>query len=253
MTIDAAREFRAGFDELERSDVPFEVRRKVGDWYEADFLPEMRRVLGKDVNINDYLPLGPAAYYLQYHYIVANPHPKDRRKLVDDAGDGSAYSRQHAIYHPLLRGAATAFGFFDFMLADPKSGRLIYTVAKEVDFATSLRTGPYRSTNVAAAVARCGAAPDRSAICFEDFAPYAPSRGAPTAFMAAPVIDQGQVIGVLIAQLSIEEIDNVVTGDRRWRQDGLAPPARPIWSGPTIWCAPARGRSTRIPTTTSPS
>ena len=86
MTIDAAREFRAGFDELERSDVPFEVRRKVGDWYEMDFLREMRRVLGKELNINDYLPVGPAAYYLQYHYIVANPYPKAQRKLVDDPG-----------------------------------------------------------------------------------------------------------------------------------------------------------------------
>lgn len=86
MTIDAAREFRAGFDELERSDVPFEVRRKVGDWYEMDFLREMRPVLGKELNINDYLPQGPAAYYLQYHYIVANPYPKAQRKLVDDPG-----------------------------------------------------------------------------------------------------------------------------------------------------------------------
>jgi class 3 adenylate cyclase len=58
-------------------------------------------------------------------------------------------------------------------------------------------------------------------VCLEDFAPYAPSGGAPIAFMAAPVIDQGQVIGVLVAQLSIEEIDNVVTGDRHWRQDGF--------------------------------
>jgi class 3 adenylate cyclase len=58
-------------------------------------------------------------------------------------------------------------------------------------------------------------------VCLEDFAPYAPSGGAPIAFMAAPVIDRGVVIGVLIAQLSIEEIDNVVTGDRRWRQDGF--------------------------------
>ncbi len=142
MTVDAAREFRAGFEELDRSDVPFEVRRKVGGWYEADFLPEMRRVLGKDVNINDYLPRGAAAFYLQYHYIVTNPYPKNRRKLVDNAGDGSAYSGQHAIYHPLLRDAGTAFGFFDLMLADPKSGRIIYSVAKEVDFATS---PPHRS------------------------------------------------------------------------------------------------------------
>ncbi len=191
MTIDAARVFRAGFDELGQSDVPPALRGKLGDWYEAQFLPDMRRLLGKDVGVKDYLLGGSAAYWLQYHYIFANPYPKDRRKL------------------------------FDVMLADVRSGHLIYAVAKEVDFATSLRTGPYRSSNVSAAVARCGADSDKSAVCFEDFAPYAPSRGAPTAFMAAPVIDQGDVIAVLIAQLSIEEIDNVVTGDRRWRQDGF--------------------------------
>ena len=232
MTIEAAREFRMAFDELERTDVPFELRRKVGDWYEVDFVRAVTRVEGKELNINDYLPTGGAAYYLQYYYIVANPHPKDRRKLVDDPGDGSAYSRQHALYHPLLRASATAFGFFDLMLADPRSGRVIYAVDKEVDFATSLRSGPYRQTNVAAAVARCAATPDRSAVCFEDFAPYAPSRGAPTAFMTAPVIDQGVVIAVVIAQLSVEEIDNVVTGDRQWRHDGFGATGEAYLVGP---------------------
>ena len=116
MTVDAARAFRITFDELEQSDVPFEVRRKVGEWYEADFLREMDRVTGKELNIADYLPTGSAAYYLQYHYIVNNPHSKDRRKLVDDAGDDSAYTKQHAIFHPLMRGAANGFGFFDMML-----------------------------------------------------------------------------------------------------------------------------------------
>ncbi|HSS87422.1 MAG TPA: adenylate/guanylate cyclase domain-containing protein, partial [Reyranella sp.] len=221
MAIDAARGFNAGFDELDRSDIPFDLRRLVGDWYDAQFVPDMRRILGKEPNVNDFLPVGPAAYYLQYHYIVANPYPAAQRKLLDDAGDGSSYSRQHAIYHPLLRAAATSFGFFDFMLADPRSGRIVYGVDKEVDLGASLRSGSYRQSNLAAAVARCGATPDRSAVCLEDFAPYAPSGGAPIAFMSAPVIDQGAVIGVLIAQLSIEEIDNVVTGDRRWRQDGF--------------------------------
>jgi hypothetical protein len=37
----------------------------------------------------------------------------------------------------------------------------------------------------------------------------------------APVIDQGVVIGVLVAQLSIDEIDNIVTGGRRWRHEGF--------------------------------
>ena len=159
-------------------------------------------------------------------------NPAERRKLLDDAGDGSEYSRLHAIYHPLMRAAATTVGFFDFMIADPKSGRLIYTVEKEVDFTTSLQFGPYRRSNVAAAVARCAETADRSAICLEDFAPYAPSGGAPIAFMAAPVIDQGVVIGVLVAQLSNEEIDNVVTGDRRWRQEGFGDTGEAYLVGP---------------------
>ena len=66
----------------------------------------MRRVLGKEPALADYLPVGAAPYYLQYHYIVTNPHPAERRKLLDDAGDGSDYSRLHAIYHPLMRAAA---------------------------------------------------------------------------------------------------------------------------------------------------
>jgi class 3 adenylate cyclase len=232
MLVDSTREFRAAVDELDRADTPPELRQKVSDWYAEHFIPEMARVLGKEPVLADYLPVGSAPYFLQYHYIVANPHPAARRKLLDDAGDGSTYSRLHATYHPLMRAAATTVGFFDFMVADPKTGRIIYSVAKEVDFGASLQAGVYRHANLAAAAARCAAVPERSAVCLEDFAPYAPSMGAPIAFMAAPVIDQGVVIGVLIAQLSNEEIDNVVTGDRRWRQDGFGATGEAYLVGP---------------------
>jgi class 3 adenylate cyclase len=221
MVIDAVRGFNAGFDALEKTEVSPELTRKVDDWYAAQFAPQLRRILGKEPDIKQYLPNGNAAYYLQYYYIAANPDPPDRRKLLDDAHDGSAWSRQHAISHPLMRAAAASFGFFDINLIDAQTGRLVYGVLKEVDLGAALRTGFYRQTNLAAAVARCATVTDRSATCFEDFAPYAPSGGAPIAFMAAPVIDQGQVIGVIAAQLSIEEIDNVVTGDRQWRRDGF--------------------------------
>ncbi|RVM21768.1 adenylate/guanylate cyclase domain-containing protein, partial [Sinorhizobium meliloti] len=191
MAVDATREFRIVVDQLDRAGAPPELRQKVGTWYTENFIPGITRVLGRKPVLADYLPVGAAPYYLQYHYIVANPHPAERRKLLDDAGDGSEYSRLHAMYHPMMRAAAATLGFFDFMIADPKSGRLIYTVEKEVDFTTSLQAGPYRHSNAAAAAARCAASPDRSAVCLEDFAPYAPSGGAPIAFMGAPVIDRG--------------------------------------------------------------
>jgi class 3 adenylate cyclase len=221
MTVEAARAFRGAFEELDQAPLPGELRQKVVTWYEDDFLKDMDRLLGKQQNVADYLPVGSAATYLQYHYIVTNPHPKAQRELVDDPGDGSTYSRHHAVFHPLMRAAGDGFGFVDLLLADPRSGRVVYSSAKEIDFVTSLRIGPYRASNISAAVARCIAATDRSTVCFEDFAPYAPSRGTPTAFMATPVFDQGALVAVLVAQLSIEEIDNVVTGDRRWRQEGF--------------------------------
>ncbi|MBX9946843.1 MAG: HAMP domain-containing protein [Reyranella sp.] len=232
MVVDATREFRAAVDALEGEPAAAELRGKLEDWYGAHFLPEMRRVLGREPALADYLPAGPAAVYLQYHYIAANPHPAARRRLLDNAGDGSRYSAVHAVYNPLMRAAAMTVGFDDFMIADPKSGRLVYTVDKEVDFLTSLQAGPYRRSSLAAAVAHCAASPDRSAVCLEDFARFAPTGGEPTAFMAAPVIDGGVVIGVLVAQLSDHEIDKVLTGDRRWRHEGFGATGEAYFAGP---------------------
>ena len=231
MVVDAMRGFREAVDELDAKPVPDDVRQEVVNWYETDYMPMVRRLLGPDTPIKEFLPVGSAPYFLQDWYIVDNPHPKERRKLIDVAGEG-AYSKLHAIYHPLMRTAASTLNFADLLLVDPRTGRIIYTVEKEPEFGTSLRGGPYRNSNLAAAAARCAQTPDPSATCLEDFADYLPANGAPEAFMAAPVIDQGVVIGVLVAQLSIDEIDNIVTGGRRWRHEGFGDTGEAYLVGP---------------------
>ena len=232
MVVDATRGFREAVDELDAKEVPPDVRQAVLGWYDAQYMPMVRKLLGKDVSADEYLPMTAAPYFLQDLYIVKNPHPEGRRDLLDNAGDGSAYSKLHAIYHPLLRTAGATLGFQDFMIVDPRSGRLIYTVDKDPDFATSLRAGPYRHSNLAAAAARCATSPDPSATCLEDFSAYLPADGLPSAFMAAPVIDQGVVTGVLVAELSIEEIDAIVTGGRRWRNEGFGSTGEAYLVGP---------------------
>lgn len=231
MVVDAMRGFREAVDELDARPVPADVRQPVVDWYEADYMPMVRRLLGPDTPLQEFLPANPASYFLQDWYIVDNPHPEGRRKLIDQAGEG-AYARLHALYHPLLRTAAATLNFADLLLVEPRSGQIIYTVEKDPEFGTSLRAGPYRRSNLAIAVARCAQAPDPSMTCLEDFADYMPADGAPEAFMAAPVIDQGVVIGVLVAQLSIDEIDNIVTGGRRWQHEGFGATGEAYLAGP---------------------
>ncbi len=232
MVVDATRGFREAVDELDGKEVPADVKQAVHAWYDTQYMPMVRKLLGKDVSAEEFMPMTAAPYFLQDLYIVRNPHPEGRRDLLDNPGDGSTYSRIHAIYHPLMRTAAATVGFDDFMIVDPRTGRLIYSVDKDPDFATSLRAGPYRQSRLAAAAARCATAPDPSATCLEDFSPYLPSDGIPEAFMAAPVIDQGVVTGVLIAELSIEEIDAIITGGRRWRNEGFGVTGEAALVGP---------------------
>lgn len=232
MVVDATRGFREAVDEFDKREVPPDVKQAVHGWYETQYMPTVRKLLGQNVPVDEFLPVSAAPYFLQDLYIVGNPHPAGRRDLLDNPGDGSDYSKVHAVYHPLMRTAAATLGFEDFMIVDPKNGRLIYTVDKDADFATSLRAGPYRQSNLAAAAARCGSSPDPSATCLEDFSAYLPSDGSPAAFMAAPIIEQGIVTGVLVAELSIDEIDAIVTGGRRWRNEGFRATGEAYLVGP---------------------
>ena len=230
MVVEGMQAFSGAVAQLDAKPVPDALRTKVDGW----FLPMARRVLATDVPLKDVLPTGSAPYFMQDWYIVDNPQPPDRRKLVDDAGDGGAYSAAHATYHPLMRGAAAALGFSDLLLVDPKTGRVVYTVDKATDFGTSLHSGPYVGSNLAAAVARCSQSVRAVTTCLQDFADYLPTGGSPEAFMAAPIMDGGTLVGVLVARLSIDDLDGIITGGRRWRQEGFGASGEAYLVGPDL-------------------
>ena len=106
VVIEAMRAFRDAFDELDHAPVSDAVRNRVDNWYEDSFMPMIRRQLGPQAKVDEFLPASAASYLLQDAYIVSNPNRTGQRRLVVDAGDGSAYSRVHARYHPILRRAA---------------------------------------------------------------------------------------------------------------------------------------------------
>jgi hypothetical protein len=83
MVVDAMRLPRRRVDELDARPVPTDVRQRVLDWYDNDYMPRVRRLLGPDTPVRSS-PVGSAPYFLQDWYIVDNPYPKDRRKLVDE-------------------------------------------------------------------------------------------------------------------------------------------------------------------------
>ncbi len=149
---------------------------------------------------------------LQAAYIHDNPHPNGAKENLDYAQDGTYYSSVHQTYHPWFRNFLRERGYYDIFLFD-LHGNLVYTVFKELDYATNLNTGAWKDTDLANAFRAARSSGARDAHFFFDFKPYAPSHGAPASFISTPIVsDDGEALGVLVFQMPIERI-NATMGD----------------------------------------
>jgi methyl-accepting chemotaxis protein len=156
-------------------------------------------------------PGGMAA--LQRRYIDENPNPTGKKQLLIDTGTSNPYDRLHAVVQKSFLPRLNAFGYYDMFLIDAQ-GNVVFTVYKELDFASNLVTGEWADSGLARAYSRAMDAATPGSLAFEDFAAYAPSNGAPAAFMATSVRDaSGKVLGVVAIQMPIDAINTAVDGE----------------------------------------
>jgi class 3 adenylate cyclase len=221
MVKDALREFSSEFRKLDGPQASSELRTAITGFYKAQYLPRLHKLVPPRSAFEEYLPVGRGAYALQAAFLVNNSFPLGSKKELDVSADVPGYSQAHARFHQSFRKLSEEFGYYDLFLVDTSNGRIVYTVAKEVDFGTSLYVGPYRGSGLAKAVKEARDAEDPNAVVLSDFEMYEPSFGAPAAFAAAVIRDQIDVLGVVAIQVPNDEIDKVVSGDRGWERDGL--------------------------------
>lgn len=149
---------------------------------------------------------------LQSLYIDNNPHPIGKKNSLTMAFDGSTYSLIHGQYHDWLNEFIVEYGYYDLFLIDLK-GNIIYTVFKERDFASNVLDGEYKDSGLGEAFRKALKILEESEeVVFEDFTSYAPSNGAPAAFIGRPVFDEsGKRVGVLMYQMPIDRINRTLS------------------------------------------
>ncbi len=222
MVIQAMSDFKRGMNALqpvgETDDLNVsDMRQQVGRYYKAEFLrrynadnkdsqEEAESLVNKLVS-----PLDADAIMLQYQYIQQNPNALGSKELLDDAGDGSDYSLSHSLYHPIIRSYLQKFGYYDIFLVDISSGDIVYSVFKEVDYATSLRDGPYAGTNLARAFREAAKSNWKDSVIFVDYESYPPSYEAPASFIASPIFEGNKKVGVAIFQMPIGRINEILS------------------------------------------
>ncbi|MDH3714487.1 MAG: methyl-accepting chemotaxis protein [Gammaproteobacteria bacterium] len=158
---------------------------------------------------------------LQHAYIAGNPHPLGEKHRLDAGDNGTQYDLVHEVYHPVIRSYLEKFDYADILLVDSKSGEIVYSVFKQLDYATSLRDGPYAESGSGEVFAEANAAKTPDAVVIDDFSAYTPSFEKPSAFIAAPIFSGTEKIGVLVFQLPIDRIDAVMTSNGEWQRAGL--------------------------------
>ena len=153
---------------------------------------------------------GDRGAYLQDQYVKSNPFFAHQRDAYLDAKDFSNYSRVHARYHPSFRSILATRQFYDLFLVTP-GGDLVYSVAKEPDFATNLIDGKWADTDLARVFREANDSPERGKFGYSDFAPFEPSDFIPASFISAPVFDShSNYLGVLIFEMPINPLNDIM-------------------------------------------
>jgi methyl-accepting chemotaxis protein len=189
------------------------LRNSLAVYYNQDFSQAYREQNdGQSPNTGSVLGrIDAEAVALQHAYILDNPHPLGSKDALDRADDASRYSQFHERYHPVIRNFLNKFGYYDIFLVDLDTGKIVYSVFKELDFATSLSDGPYAATNFAEAFQKAKNASSADTVIFTDFKQYFPSYEAAAGFVASPIFAQGKKIGVLIFQFPLDNINRIMS------------------------------------------
>lgn len=216
-TVDALDRLSAGYADVEgRSGLLTATQNAaIEDWYRE------RATDPEGPSADELIPDDPAARYLQYHYVVMNDLPDDRRvDLAEVPADDTEYGTAHAEVHPGLAQLQSTLGFDDLLLIDD-TRNVVYTTGKRADFATDLVSGPYRDTALADAVIDGLARAGVDQTIWVDAEPYLPAGGRPVLFAATAVNDGTRVTGAIVAEIPAAVINGLTTNDGNWERNGL--------------------------------
>ena len=124
------------------------------------------------------------------------------------------------------------FGYYDIFLVDPETGDLVYTVFKELDYTTSMIDGPYAQSGIGQVFRDANQGADARSVAIVDFAPYVPSYQDQAGFIASPIYDGEEKLGILIFQMPIDVVNGIMTNEGKWKEVGLGASGETYLVGP---------------------
>lgn len=222
--VDATEAFIPAFNQYvsQRGNVNSAQERQLESYYSSDFTqqynisnPEPLIDGGRALN-----GLSQTTLAFQYDFIAGSSYNLGEKDGLVNLGNNSPYAQLHSKYHPDMRHFLQEFGYYDIFIVDIDNGNIVYSVFKELDYATSIKTGPYADSGIGEAFSAASNA-QVGDVFFSEFNKYRPSYDALAGFASTPIYSNGKPIAVLIFQMPMDRINNVLTHNALWSEKGF--------------------------------
>lgn len=211
-TVDALQQFKAAWaaehERLEKdaslAGGPAALRDEMLAWIVQQFAAQWRRQ-----QLDEPPDLAPqigrrslVGAQLQQAFLVRNVHPWGERDRMTVPDTPSPYAQVHAVFHRGFKATRDHFGLDDLLLVDTATDTVLYSVAKDLDFATDLASGVAASSALAEVVGKVRRAQGPQDVALSDARPYLPAGQRLAMFVAVPVYDGDAQVGVLAARFA---------------------------------------------------
>lgn len=216
-TVEATNDFTQAFNDYPKGVNAVELESYYQNQFKAVFDEQNKQPVSIGGLFND---LPDITLALQSKWIAENSHPLGEKDSLAALHDGSDYDVAHQRYHPSFRKFLQSFGFYDIFIVEPDNGYIVYSVFKELDYATSLTSGPYKDSGIAQAY-NAALSLSEGEVYLTDFNAYLPSYNNAASFMSSPIYENGEVKGVLIYQMPINVINGLMTQHSKWKESGF--------------------------------
>lgn len=223
--VNAAKTFIAGFNQYQnqRTALSSAETEALQQYYNNDFAGLYNQRNPDSLSDPTQLlnGLSQNALALQYDFIAGSEFPigeKDTLLRLDNVSD---YAEAHNQYHEDFRQFLQEFGYYDIFIADPATGNIVYSVFKELDFATSISSGPYANSGIGEAFTQAMSATDKNQVFFSELESYLPSYDALAGFLSTPIVENGETVGILIFQIPLDRLNTLLTHHQEWSEAGF--------------------------------
>lgn len=172
----------------------------------------------KKQDIEEYFKSGKSRIsYMSQEPIVIEAMTKFIQTPINSTDYNSVYNKYNSTFTDFVNKMEKG----DILLADSKTGNVLYSTLKEQDYGANLLADSYKNTNVGRAFQNCRNSNDKNFTTITDYEFYAPSNNKPIACIAAPIFNGDEKVGVLIFKLGTERIDEIVSNNNSWEDMNL--------------------------------